>query len=79
MTNNETTLEENPLCWAFLYPKDGFSSDCHFIPENDIRLHELSPECWCKPVDDHEVDDYVWGHNAKDGREAYETKSRKLN
>lgn len=77
MTNPETTLEEHPLCWVFLYPAEGFEHDCHIIPENDLELHMISSDCWCHPVDDHEAHEYVWAHNAKDGREAYQDGIRK--
>lgn len=79
MTNHPTTPEENPLCWMFLHPKEGVDADCHVIPENDLKEHDISSECWCRPVDDHEAYDYVWLHNAKDGREDYEIETRKSN
>lgn len=47
----------------------------HVVPVNDLREHELVPECWCKPTPDDEHD--IWVHHALDGREAYETGERK--
>lgn len=69
---SETTPEQNPLCWTYLYPKPGVQLDCHVIPENDIKGHIVSSDCWCRPEDDELADEYVWIHNAKDGRETYE-------
>ena len=43
----------------------------HVIPLNDLREHEVSPTCWCRPTPDEEHDVFV--HHALDGREAYET------
>lgn len=48
----------------------------HVVPVNDLREHELTPECWCKPTPDEEHD--VWTHHALDGREAFETGERKM-
>lgn len=43
---------------------------------DDIRLHQLSKDCWCRPTQD---DDYpeVWVHNSADGREPYERGRKK--
>jgi len=46
----------------------------HIVPINDLREHELSPECWCRPVPDEEHD--VWVHKSLDGREAFEAGER---
>lgn len=43
----------------------------HVVPMNDLREHDPSPECWCRPDEDGEVPG-VWRHHAADGREAYE-------
>jgi len=48
----------------------------HLTPTDDLRDHELSPECWCHPTEDEE-DPRCWIHNAMDGREAFETGERK--
>ncbi len=40
----------------------------HVVPVNDLREHEASPLCWCKPrPDDEEPLCYV--HNSMDRRE----------
>ena len=43
----------------------------HVIPVGDLREHEESPKCWCKPAEDDEEPE-VWVHNSMDGREAHE-------
>lgn len=48
----------------------------YIVPVNDLREHELTPECWCKPTPDEEHD--VFTHHALDGREAFETGERKV-
>ena len=48
----------------------------HVYPLNDLREHEMSKECWCRPDVD---EDGVCVHNALDGREAYEIGERKVN
>jgi hypothetical protein len=45
----------------------------HVIPQNDLREHEETPNCWCSP----EVDGMLVIHNALDGREAFETGERR--
>lgn len=47
---------------------DGNTKPLHVVPINDLRDHEDSEGCWCKPwrLDD-EPDVVV--HNAMDGRE----------
>lgn len=52
------------------------SVQTHVYPVDDLRDHEMTELCWCKPevlVD--EVEDIVV-HNSMDGREAYETGDR---
>lgn len=47
----------------------------HVIPVGDIRPHELRAECWCKPVEDADVDiglGVALVHRAMDGREDYQ-------
>ena len=44
----------------------------HVIPENDLREHEHSIDCWCAPVRDEE-DELLVIHNSMDRRELYET------
>lgn len=43
----------------------------HVIPRNDLREHETSPYCWCRPVQDEDYPE-VWVHHSMDGREEYE-------
>jgi hypothetical protein len=42
----------------------------HVIPQDDLCLHDATPDCLCCPFDD----DGVWIHNSADGREQYERK-----
>lgn len=49
----------------------------HSIPFNDLREHECSLDCWCKPTP-LEDEPLVIVHHAMDGRELYETGERKL-
>lgn len=41
----------------------------HIIPLGDLRLHDAQIDCWCYPM---ESTPGIWGHNAKDCREARE-------
>lgn len=52
----------------------------HVVPMNDLRDHEPSANCWCRPTlrDDEETDGDVYIHHSLDGRELYETGERKL-
>lgn len=43
----------------------------HIIPIGDLREHEPSIGCWCRPTEDDETDD-LWIHHALDQRERYE-------
>lgn len=49
----------------------------HVVPEDDLREHDVSPRCWCRPRQDI-ADPPVWVHNSMDGREAYENGERQL-
>lgn len=40
----------------------------HVLPIGDLRPHEESPRCWCRPFDD----EGVWVHNSLDRREFVE-------
>ncbi|MDB5848251.1 MAG: hypothetical protein JWP29_2003 [Rhodoferax sp.] len=40
----------------------------HVYPLNDLREHEISSTCWCKPTED----DGVMVHHSMDRREEYE-------
>ncbi len=46
----------------------------HVVPVGDLREHDDSTECWCRPEEKHPL---VWVHNSMDGREAFETGERK--
>ena len=48
----------------------------HVVPLNDLREHEASTTCWCKPTEDDEWPD-IWVHHSMDRREEYE-EGRKL-
>ena len=52
--------------------------DQHIYPTNDLREHDLTPNCWCKPTVEC-PDDYshIIIHNSMDERETYE-EGRKL-
>ena len=43
----------------------------HVAPINDLREHDLKPECWCKPTPDVEFP-HLWVHNSLDQRELVE-------
>ena len=55
----------------------GMTQDIHVIPINDLREHDATKECWCKPIEDVECNN-VWIHNSMDGREKFETGERLL-
>ena len=46
----------------------------HVVPDDDLREHELTKDCWCHPYDD----DLIWVHNSMDRREDYEHGKRAL-
>lgn len=52
------------------------SEQLHVMPEGDLREHQESRDCWCKPQPDAE-EPSVLIHNALDRRESYE-QGRKL-
>ena len=47
----------------------------HIYPTDDLRDHESSANCWCKPQSDE--NDRLFIHNSMDGREKFETGERK--
>lgn len=47
------------------------SNEIHVLPVNDLREHEASAFCFCKPKRDTERPE-VYIHNALDRREFYE-------
>ena len=50
----------------------------HIIPLGDLREHEESALCWCKPQES-TSEPGIWVHSALDGRELYETGQKLLN
>lgn len=44
----------------------------HIYPKGDLREHQISAHCWCKPTCDTEL----IIHNAADGREFFEAEER---
>lgn len=53
-------------------PEEG-AGPIHCYPVGDLREHEISEKCWCRP----EWVDGVIVHNSMDGREAFESGERK--
>lgn len=53
-------------------PRDTHITQQHVIPMGDLRDHEPSCDCWCRPAADTECE-WVFVHNALDGREKYES------
>lgn len=47
----------------------------HVTPVDDLREHDASLDCWCKPVADGEEPSVIV-HNSLDGREAFERGER---
>lgn len=43
----------------------------HVVPINDLRDHDESNSCWCRPVEIFDVttDVGIWVHNSMDRRE----------
>lgn len=48
----------------------------HVVPENDLRDHDTSPNCWCHPAKDEDAEGDLYIHNSLDGREFYENGER---
>lgn len=49
----------------------------HLVPIDDLRPHDLTTRCWCRPIEDDEEPD-LWAHNALDEREAHEDGRRAI-
>jgi hypothetical protein len=49
------------------------SGERHVVPDDDMRAHDLSAACWCKPSDE---GDAILAHRSADGRESFETGAR---
>lgn len=47
------------------------ADNIHIVPVNDLREHDLSPDCWCKPTP-HDDCLGLWTHHSMDRREEYE-------
>lgn len=50
-------------------------TEIHVTPVDDLRPHDYTSKCWCRPDEDPTEPD-VWFHNSLDGREAFETGER---
>lgn len=50
------------------------SSERHVRPLGDLRPHDESHQCWCKPTDD----EGVWVHHSLDRREFIERRETKV-
>lgn len=44
----------------------------HVIPLGDLREHDDSQGCWCKPFNPPDATDDIWAHNSMDRREEHE-------
>lgn len=56
------------MTWLRIYPKRPLG-DLHILPVADVRAHEVTRECWCKPL---VLPGKIIAHNALDGRELVE-------
>jgi hypothetical protein len=50
-------------------------TEIHVTPVDDLRPHDYTSKCWCRPVEDVAEPDMLM-HNSLDGREAFETGER---
>lgn len=50
---------------------DSALGNLHVVPLSDLREHEASGKCWCRPTQDEE-EPKLWIHHAMDRREEYE-------
>jgi hypothetical protein len=48
----------------------------HVQPIDDLREHEDSAQCWCRPSVEEEEEGTLIVHNSMDGREAFESGER---
>jgi hypothetical protein len=48
----------------------------HVLPVNDLREHDETLECWCKPEIQEDEGATIVVHNSMDGRGKYETGER---
>lgn len=50
------------------------STEAHIVPLDDLRPHDLTPQCWCQPAEDDECMAHI--HRSLDGRERFERGER---
>lgn len=60
MKNWHTRKPENP------------DEDIHVYPNEDIKEHALTMDCWCKPKIEQDLPPYLIVHNSADKRELKE-------
>lgn len=52
-----------------------YPDEIHLIPCDDLREHEPSGDCWCRPQCRHDHSEgfllFEWLHQSADGRERY--------
>ena len=64
------------MTWALIsFQSEMGNTVKHIVPEDDLREHDLIPDCWCEPTLDEE--NWTAVHNSADNREAFETGERK--
>lgn len=57
-----------------------YPDELHWLPADDLREHEASGGCWCRPrrevelCDEHGGVHFLWHHHAADGRDLYALK-----
>jgi len=54
---------------------DAADDGWHVVPMDDLRDHESSRHCWCKPTQDEE-EPTVWVHHSMDQREYTKEKGK---
>lgn len=59
------------MTWSVIAGRDNRQ---HVVPNDDMRKHRHSIDCWCRPMIDTE-DEGVMIHNAMDRREQFEGKA----
>lgn len=57
---------------TYEYDPDG---EYHVVPINDLKEHDLSSDCWCRPGTDGDYEN-IYIHNSMDGREHSVEKGR---
>lgn len=71
-TLTQPELQPDCMKWASITADnvDGYITQFHIVPVQDIKPHNLHHDCWCKPREDEWTDD-MWIHIAMDNREWY--------